>query len=59
MQVFCYLSAASLAHKNPQGSKISHMLPRRTQRSIDQPQDDVFVEYTVRVIYVAVLEAFA
>ena len=41
MQGFCYLSAASLTHKNPQGSKIIHMLPRRTQRSIDRPQDAV------------------
>ena len=29
------LSPASLTDKNPQGSKIIHMLPRRTQRSID------------------------
>ena len=51
------LRPASLTHKHPQRrTKVHGMRPVGRQRSIDRSKD-VFVEYPVRVIFVAVLVA--
>ena len=48
------LRPASLTHKNPQRREIIHCPVERRDRSIDR-SEDVFVEYPVHVITVAVI----
>ena len=54
--ILLFLRPASLTHKNPQRRpKVHGMRPvGHKYRSIDR-SEDVFVEYPVRVIFVAVL----